>query len=171
MEAYKDKLATPQTNEDKFITILKQETNLKQISFLNAVYLPNSMEAIHWSYYIYFYDRLKNTIFINDLNFFGSSQRLSVTNTIEQLSAKILPHIKLIQSRTINTKFVIPKFIYYYNRWYWSNEIVKQQVSLKPLYNNTNELVGFSEPDWNAWNCLMSLDSKWDKNEANDKGW
>jgi len=47
MEAYKDKLATPQTNEDKFITILKQETNLKQISFLNAVYLPNSMEAIH----------------------------------------------------------------------------------------------------------------------------
>ena len=95
-------------NEDIFATLVKKETWLKEI-FPNAVYLKKSFAWVHWSYYIYFYSKIKNTCYINDLSFYGSIERLSVTNTIEQLSTKILPFIKMIQNRTVNKKFEIPK--------------------------------------------------------------
>ena len=55
----------------------------------------------------------------------------------------------MIQDRTINTEFKIPKFIYFHNRGYGSKEIVKQAVNLKPLYDEQNKLYGFGEPNWN----------------------
>ncbi len=161
-------------NEDAFITLIKKETWLKEV-FPNAVYLKNSFGGIHWSYYIYFYSKIKNICYINDLSFYGSVERLSVTNTIEQLSSKILPFIKMIQNRTINKKFETPKFIYFHNRWYGSNEIVRQAVNLKPLYNEHNKLYGFCEPDWKKWNIIINSDiDSWndkDKEILKRKNW
>ena len=144
----------PVSNDDTFVTLIKKETWLKEV-FLNAIYLKNSVASIHWSYYIYFYSRSKNICYINDLNFYWSVERMSVTNTIEQLSSKILPHIKSVQYRNVSKKFQIPKFIYFHNRWYWSSEIVKQNVKLKPLYDNRWKLAGFRDPDWSVWNEII----------------
>lgn len=157
MKAYEPTNIEPKLNEDTFITLLKHETWLSEI-FPNAVYLKNSTAWIHWSYYIYYYSKTKNTCYINDLNFYWSLERLSVTNTIEQLSINILPYIKMIQSRTLNTSFQVPQFIYYYNRWYWSKEIVKQAVHLKSLYDEKNQLYWFCEPNWDKGNIIINSD-------------
>ncbi len=157
MKAYQDTFPQEKINDDTFTTLVKKETWLNEI-FPNAVYLKNSFAWVHWSYYIYFYSKIKNICYINDLSFYWSVERLSVTNTIEQLSTKILPFIKMIQSRTINQKFKTPKFIYFHNRWYGSNEIVRQVVNLKPLYNEHNKLYGFCEPDWKKWNIIINSD-------------
>ena len=141
-------------NEDIFTTLLKKETSLNNI-FLNAVYLKNSFRWTQGSYYIYFYNKINNTCYINDLNFYGSLERLSVTNTIEQLSTKILPHIKDIQERVINQEFEIPKFIYFHNRWYGSKEIVRQIVELKPLYDDSWDVSWFCEPNWKQWSQIL----------------
>lgn len=174
MEAYEEITPTEKINDDTFATLVKQETQLKEI-FPNAVYLKNSFWWTHWSYYIYFYSKIQNTCYINDLNFYGSVERLSVTNTIEQLSTKILPFIQMIQSRTINQKFQIPKFIYFYNRWYWSKEIVRQSVKLKPLYDEKNKLYWFCEPSWNEWNIIINSDiNSWnnkDRGKMIDDKW
>ena len=154
MKAYEDYFYEEKINEDIFTTLLKKETKLENI-FLNAIYLENSMAWSHWSYYIYFYDKASNICFINDLNFYWSVNRLSVTNTIEQLSTKILPFIKFTQSRNLsNVDFIIPSFIYFHNRWYWSKDIVKQEVILKPLYDENKNIVGFSNPKWKKWNII-----------------
>ena len=157
MKAYESTNIEPIQNDDIFTTLIKQETQLNEI-FPNAVYLKNSTAWTHGSFYIYFYSKVQNICYINDLSFHWSLERLSVTNTIEQLSTKILPFIKMIQSRTINKKFQIPKFIYYHNRWYWSKEIVKQSVNLKPLFNEHNILYWFCEPSWNKWNIIINSD-------------
>jgi len=142
-------------NEDIFTTLLKKETSLNNI-FLNAVYLKNSFRWSQWSYYIYFYNKINNTCYINDLNFYGSLERLSVTNIIEQLSIKILPYIHAIQERNISQpEFEIPKFIYFHNRWYWSKEIVKQIVELKPIYDNRWDVSWFCEPNWKQWSQIL----------------
>jgi len=157
MKAYEN--LEPTNNEDTFTSLLKQQTWLKDI-FLNAIYLKNSLWWVHWAYYIYFYSKELNRCFINDLNFYWSIERLSVTNTIEQLTSKIIPHIISIQNRTINHKFKLPSFTYYHNRWYWSKEIVEQDVNLKPLYSEDNKVEWFVEPNWSAWNKLIPKDDK-----------
>lgn len=168
MKAYQDNLDDEKINDDTFTTLVKKETQLKEI-FPNAVYLKNSFGWTHWSYYIYFYSKIQNTCYINDLNFYGSVERLSVTNTIEQLSTKILPFIKMIQSRTINQKFKLPKFIYFHNRGYGSREIVKQAVNLKPLYDEHNKLYWFCEPNWSEWNIIINSDIESWNNKDKDR--
>ena len=115
--------------------------------------------ALPICYYIYFYNKINNTCYINDLNFYWSLERLSVTNTIEQLSSKILPHIQMIQSRVINQEFEIPNFIYFHNRWHGSKEIVKQIVELKPLYDEKNNLYWFTQPNWKQWSMILKPDN------------
>ena len=150
----------PIVNEDIFTALIKKETWFKSI-FLNAIYLKNSTAAIHWSYYIYFYSKKLNICYINDLNFYGSVERLSVTNTIEQLSSKILSHIKILQGK--NKKFKVPKFIYFHTHWYWSTSIVRQKIYLQSLYDKDKELVWFGKPDWTAWNEIIFPESIEDK--------
>ena len=161
MQSYKneDNFYTEKTDEDIFTTLLKKETSLNNI-FPNAVYLKNSFRWSHWSYYIYFYNKINNTCYINDLNFYWSLERLSVTNTIEQLSSKILPHIQMVQSRVINQEFEIPKFIYFHNRWHGSKEIVRQIVELKPLYDENNNLYWFAQPNWKQWSVILKSDNR-----------
>jgi len=155
MKPYEDNFYTQTVNEDLFTTLVKKESWIKDI-FLNAVYLKNSFWGVHWSYYIYFYDKNTNICYINDLNFYGSVERLSVTNTIEQLSTNILPYIKHIQQKNISlTEFKLPSFIYFYNRWYGNNEVVKQMVSLKPLYDEDKDLYGFYKPNWSVWSVIL----------------
>lgn len=144
----------PKINHDTFLSIVKKRSWLQEV-FLNAIYLKNSLAWIHGSYYVYFYSKKLNRCFINDLNFYGSTERLSVTNTIEQLSSKILPHILSVQKKTLHYKFDLPKFTYYYNRWYGSKEIVEQNILLKPLYDKKNNLKWFSSPDWSPWNRIL----------------
>jgi hypothetical protein len=153
MEAYKN-YDSPVVNEDIFSKIVRKETWLHEIT-LNAIYVKNAIWWNNGSYFIYSYSKRLNTCFINDLNEYNSTDRISVTNSIEQLSTKILPHIKLIQSRTIGKKFAIPKFIYFHNRWFGSSEIIRQCVSLKPLYDNDKNVVGFHKPDWREWNKVL----------------
>ena len=167
MKAYENDnhFYTQKINEDIFTTLLKKETSLNNI-FLNAVYLKNSFRWSQWSYYIYFYNKINNTCYINDLNFYWSLERLSVTNTIEQLSTKILPYIQMLQERNMSqTEFKIPNFIYYHNRWYWSREIIKQAVELKPLYDDKNNLYGFGKPNWWQWSIILKpmedVNMKW----------
>lgn len=158
-------------NEDIFIKLLKKETWLDEI-FLNAIYLKNSIAWVYWSYYIFFYSKNTNTCYINDLNFYGSLERLSVTNTIEQLSTKILPFIKMVQSRVINREFEIPKFVYYHSRWYSWNEVIRQSVSLKPLYNEDKNLYWFSEPNWSEWFMIMDSEiDEWVKIKEEEWKW
>ena len=154
MKAYENYFYEEKINEDLFSTLLKKETGLEHI-FLSAIYLKNSMASIHGSYYIYFYSKSTNICYINDLNFYGSFERLSVTNTIEHLSTKLLPHIKTIQSKTINQEFDIPKFVYFHNRGFGSKEIVRQCVSLKALYDDKNNLEWFCKPNCSWWNIII----------------
>lgn len=153
-------IQNPIVNEDIFTKLIKKETWYKFV-FLNAIYLKNSTAAVHWSYYIYFYSKAHNICYINDINFYGSNERQSVTNNIEQLTTKILPHIKTVQNKyyvnsTKDTyKYSIPKFIYFHNHWYWSSAIVKQNINLKPQYNRFKELVSFQYPNWSAWNEIV----------------
>jgi len=161
MKAYENYFYEEKINEDLFSTLLKKETGLEHI-FLSAIYLKNSMGSIHGSYYIYFYSKVTNTCYINDLNFYGSSERLSVTNTIEHLSTKLLPHIQAVQSKTINQEFQVPEFVYFYNRGFGSKEILRQCVSLKAFYDEDNNLEWFCKPDWNWWHVILkpALDIK-----------
>ena len=154
MKVYENYFYEEKINEDLFTTLLKKEIWLEHI-FLNAIYLKNSVASLHGSYYIYYYSKPNNTCYINDLNFYGSTERLSVTNTIEHLSTRILPHIKFEQSKILHQKFQIPKFVYFHHRWYGSKEIIRQTVTLKPLYDEDNNLEWFSQPDWRWWNIII----------------
>ena len=151
-------------DEDIFTTLLKTETELEDI-FLNAIYLKGSIAGHAWSYYVYFYDKVKNICYINDLNFYYSSDRLSVTNTIEQLATKILPYTQAIQSKNLSQEFEIPQFVYFYNRGYNSTQIIKQLVSLEPVYDTENKLLWFSKPSWKEWNEIwhLEIEERWSK--------
>lgn len=155
MKAYEN-IEEPIINNDMFSFLIKKETNLKDV-FPNAIYVKNSVGAIHWSYYIYFYSRKLNICYINDLNFYWSTDRLSVTNTIEHISSKLLPHIK-IQQNNKNNKFKIPKFVYFHTQGYWSTAIVRQKINLKPLYDKRKVLMWFWSPDWTVWNDVIVPD-------------
>ena len=155
MKAYAP-IDEPIINDDIFSYLIKKETNLKNV-FPNAIYIKNSIGSLHWSYYIYFYSRKLNTCYINDLNFYWSSDRLSVTNTIELLSTKLLPHIKAQQQKK-DKKLKIPKFIYFHTKWYWSKAVVRQKINLQPLYNKYKVLLWFGSPDWSAWNDVIVPD-------------
>jgi hypothetical protein len=160
---YKMNYAEPfskKLNEDIFVKLIKKETWIDEV-FLNAIYLKNSIAWVYWSYYIFYYSKYKNTCYINDLAFHWSMDRLSVTNTIEQLSTKILPFIKMTQSKVINREFKIPKFIYYHSRWYSWTEVIRQSVSLNPLYDEDKKLCGFNKPSWSEW--FMIIDSEVDE--------
>ena len=141
-------------NDDIFSSLLKKETWFKNI-FLNTIYLQNSIWWVHWSYYVYFYSKKLNICYINDLNFYCSKDRQSVTNNIEKLSSLVLPHIKIIQGK--NTRFHLPSFVYFYNQWYNSTNIIRQKIKLKPIFDNNKNLVWFYQPDWTAWNDIINI--------------
>jgi hypothetical protein len=69
----------------------------------------------------------------------------------------------MVQSKNLSTEFEIPQFIYFYNRWYASKQIIKQQVSLEAVYDKDNKLCWFSKPSWREWNRILhlELEVKW----------
>jgi len=142
---------------EKFIS---KDTNTKDI-MLRAIYIPNTVLWWHGSYFIYYYDLLNHTFYINDLDYICKENRTSAINIIEQIISKIFiqeinfywPNIKKILIRKV------PKVIYYYTQKQ-TNNTIKDEVVLTPIWDMKYTIKRFKNP---VWDSEKSLEIPWDE--------
>lgn len=127
---------------------------------IKAVYVPNTLMSTDWAYYLYYYDLLKNTFYINDIDKLWNEHRASAINMIEHIVNEayklemnsLLDFMRKVQIENFpNVKFV-------YNQKY-SDVIIIDNVTLTPIKDREWVIRGFKNPQWNwEWEKY----TKWD---------
>jgi len=131
-----------------FENLLKIKTK-KENLVIKAVYIKNSSLSQGGSYFLYYYDMLHNTFYINDLDYVGVQDRTSAINIIEQIVSRayklemnsFIDIIKKIQI-TKNPK------VYYFYRQKSTKLIIMDRVLLTPIKNSADAIIRFKNPKW-----------------------
>lgn len=120
-----------------------------------AVYVSKSMISWKWTYFIYYYDLLNHTFYINDLDSPCDNGRTSAINIIEHI-------VNEAYTQEMNALNIIVK---------------KIQTSKKPniicIYqqiktgNIIMDKVLLDEIRWAGWEIMYFKNPKWDKNLDN----
>jgi hypothetical protein len=138
-----------------FNKIMKLFNNLLEIKTwkkehpLKAIFIENSLFWEEWAYFIYHYDILHHTFYINDLDYLWTKNRTSAINIIEHIITEAfyqemlnLPcHLARIQ---ISKN---PKVYSFYKQKNWL--IVIDKINLKTIRAEKNNIIKFINPTWN----------------------
>lgn len=124
----------------------------KQNHLIKAVYVPNSIMWREWTYYLYYYDMLHNTFYINDLDFIWVQERASAINIIEHIINKAYKqemnsYLDIIRKIHSTHK---PK-VYSFYRQKQTRVIIIDKVSLVALRDKAWVIVWFKNPSWDKW--------------------
>ena len=118
-----------------------------------AVYVPNAVMWAKWTYFIYYYDLIHHTFYINDIEWPCIDERVSVINGIETIVTKM--YLQEIHSYGDIVKQILrqklPKIIYFYQKKN-TKYINIDSVKLKPVFNRNMEIVRFKAPTWDKEN-------------------
>lgn len=133
-----------------FNTLLEIKTWKKDLP-LKAVFIPSSILWEKGSYYIYYYDELHHSFYINDLEKPGESIRSSAINIIEQITNKAYKSemnfytdvLKRLQSNRIPNVF----HMYKETR---SDSIVIDKVDFEIIKCQKWFISEFKVPNWNG---------------------
>lgn len=135
-----------------FETLIKIQT-WKTDLMIKAVYITNSLIWYKWTYFLYYYDLVNNTFYVDDLNWLWREWRSSAINIIERIITKAYKQ-EMNNAHEIVKKILRwrkPKIYYFYHQ----NDtrlIIIDTVKLKSIKNKENEIIKFELPTWDK-NC------------------
>lgn len=137
-----------------FNTLLEIKTGTKDLP-LKAIFIDNAFVWWKWAYFIYYYDMLNNTFYINDLDYPWTENRISAINIIEQIITKAYKQemnsfINILKKVYITKK---PKVYCFY----------KQGTGLIII-----DKINFKAIRWKKWVILGFKTHSWDINDNND---
>lgn len=132
-----------------FNTLLEIKTGKKELP-LKAIFLENAYFGWEWAYFIYHYDMVNNTFYINDLDYPWTENRTRAINIIEHIITKaykqelnsfvdILKKIQMIQK---------PKVYCFYRQRTWL--IILDKINLKTIRWKKWVILEFKNPTWNV---------------------
>jgi len=132
-----------------FETLIKTQT--WQVNLLiKAVYVPFSLLWNKGTYFLYYYDLVNNTFYIDDLDWRWREWRSSAINIIERIITKAylqeMNHSHEIVRKIL--KWRMPKIYYFYHQ-NTTRLIIIDTVKLKAIKNEDNEIIKFELPSWN----------------------
>jgi len=128
---------------EKLLEIKTWRTDLP----IKAVFIENSAKHSKGSYFIYYYDSLKHTFYINDLD--NNTQRASAINLIENIITKAYKQEKdfFIDVVKKNQTKIKPKVFSIYQQKI-TNEVIIDKVELKLVIDYKSNIVKFKNPKW-----------------------
>ena len=132
-----------------FNTLLEIKTGKKDLQ-LKAIFIENSLYWKERTYFIYHYDMVNNTFYINDLNYPWTENRASAINIIEHIITKaykqemnslvdILKKVQMTQKPTV--------YCFYRQR---TGLIIMDKINLKTIRWKKWVIVGFKNPTWDV---------------------
>ena len=131
-----------------FATLLEIKTGKKNL-MTKAVYVPDSIVWNDGTYYIYYYDLVNHTFYINDLDWPCMESRISAINSIEKIVSKA--YLQEIHSYGDIIKKILqskkPKVIYFYKQKN-TELIIMDRVNLETVRNRNRDIVRFKNPTW-----------------------
>lgn len=132
-----------------FNTLLEIKTAKKDLP-LKAVFIENSSHAEDWTYFIYYYDVLNHTFYINDLDYLWTENRTSAINIIEHIITKAFKQelnlLPLYISKIQSTKK--PKVFCMYRQR--TGLILIDKINLKSVRWEKWDIVRYKNPSWNV---------------------
>jgi len=136
-----------------FESILQIYTKKKEHQ-IQAVFVPKSVKGDEWTYYVYYYDFLKNTFYINDLDCTHQKWRASALSIIEKIVfLAYQKELKTFESIVeLFPKNITPK-VYLCHRQKTTNIILWDKITLIPIKNKRWEIKGFKYPLWDIDWC------------------
>ena len=135
-----------------FENLLQMKTKKKK-HLIKAVFVPNAAVWNRWAYYLYYYDFLKNSFYINDLDCIWQEWRASAINIIEQIVSLAYKQERETFESIVELfpKNRVPK-IYFFYRQKSTNLIIMDNITLTPITNDKWEITGFKSPSWDKDN-------------------
>lgn len=126
-----------------FESLLEIKTAKKDLQ-LKAVYIPNCTASWEWTYYIYYYDAIQHTFYINDLDYPVLGQRASAMDYIEDIMTKVFRQemnsfVDILKKIHITKK---PKVFCFY-RQKSTNFILIDKVSLRAKKWKCGQIISF----------------------------
>lgn len=125
----------------------------KKEHLIKAIYVPNSILWDKWTYYLYYYNFLTNTFYINDLDCIGQMWRASAINIIEHIvTLAYKQEMKAFESIVeLFPKNTLPK-IYFFYRQKSTNLIILDNITLTSIKDEGWDIIGFKSPSWDKYN-------------------
>jgi len=135
-----------------FESLLEIKTGRKN-QVIKAVYIKNSTLRWKGTYFLYYYDMVKNTFYINDLDYVWVTDRMSAIKIIEQIVNKAYK-LEMNSFIDIIKKIQITKNpdVHYFYRQKKTKLIIMDKVILVPIRDRTWEIRWFKSPHWDDWN-------------------
>lgn len=133
-----------------FENLLQIKTH-KQDHLIKAVFVPNAVLWNKWAFYLYHYDFVTNTFYINDIDCIGQKWRASATNIIEQIMTLAYKQERKAFESIVELfpKNRVPRTYYFY-RQKSTNIIIIDYVTLVSIKNDKGEITGFKSPSWDT---------------------
>ncbi len=131
-----------------FETLIKIKTWPASL-LIKAVYVPYALLWNKWTYFLYYFDLVNNTFYIDDLDWAWREWRTSAINIIERIVTKAYKQ-EMNHSHEIVRKILKwrkPKIYYFYHQ-NSTKLIIIDTVKLKAVKNKDNEILRFELPSW-----------------------
>ena len=141
-----------------FESLLEIKTGRKN-QVIKAVYIKNSVLWWKGTYFLYYYDMVHNTFYINDLDYVWVTDRTSAINIIEQIVNKAYK-LEMNSFIDIIKKIQITKNpdVHYFYRQKQTRIIIMDKVILVPTRDRTWAIIWFKSPRWDKWNSQKYRD-------------
>lgn len=141
-----------------FENLLEIKTGRKN-NVIKAVYIPNSVMWWDGTYYLYYYDMVNNTFYVNDLDYIWVNDRASAINIIEHIINRayklemnsFLDIIKKVQPMQTPS-------VYYMYRQKQTRVIIIDRVRLVSIKDKDWIIVWFKNPSWDKDNSQKYKD-------------
>lgn len=143
-----------------FETLIKIQTWSTDF-LIKAVYIPYSLLWNKGTYFLYYYDLVNNTFYIDDLDWPWREWRASAINIIERIVTKAYLQ-EMNHSHEIVRKILKgrkPKVYYFYHQ-NSTKLIIIDTVKLKSVKNKDNEILRFELPRWDKDSVLKYQQDK-----------
>jgi len=131
-----------------FEKIVQFKTEKKNLN-IKAVYVENSTWNGEWTYFVYCYDLVHHTFYINDLDKCINQYRTSVTNIIENIVNNA--YTKEMNSITPFLKEILTSkkpIVYYIHKHPLTKEIITDKIVLQAVENEHWKIKKFKNPRW-----------------------
>lgn len=142
-----------------FESLLEIKTGKKN-QVIKAVYIKNSVLWWKGTYFLYYYDMVNNTFYINDLDYIWVTDRTSAINIIEHIVNKAYK-LEMNSFIDIIKKVQITKNpdVHYFYRQKQTKIIIMDKVLLVPTRDRTWAITWFKSPRWDDWNTQKYSDA------------
>ncbi len=154
-------LIKPMNNTNIFGSLIAIKTGNDNL-IMKAVYVANSTLTWEWTYFVYFYDFINHTFYINDLDNIWNYKKSNINimeHIVNEAYKQEMNNLNPIARKIQTSK--TPKIISIYKELK-TGDIILDKITLESVKNETWEIVFFKNPRWdyNLDNVLVNLGLK-----------